>query len=156
MPSGFQDVGDDILAIWGGVDSALDARDLGPTEFAKMAFGTLWGTVPELDLQASRRINDLLVSLASKGLVKSATDEGSGGIAVALAKSALINGIGARFAVTVEQPDPLERALLFYEANGSVYLSTSPSNTQRVIELAKEAGVVCSHIGHDGARRLAK
>jgi phosphoribosylformylglycinamidine synthase len=147
VPSGFQDVGDDILAIWRGVDSGLDARDLGPTEFARMAFGTLWGRVPELDLEASRRINDLLVSLASKGLLKSATDEGGGGIAVALAKSALVNGIGARFAVTEEQPTPLERALLFYEACGTVYVTTSPQNTQHVIDLAREAGVICLRIG---------
>ena len=148
VPSGFQDVGDDILAFWVGINSGLDARDLGATEFARVVFGTLWGNVPELNLAASRRINDLLVSLANKRLIKSATDEGSGGIAVSLAKSALVNGIGARFAVTTEQPDPLERALLFHEQCGNVYVSTSPENTQHVIELAREADVVCSHIGH--------
>jgi phosphoribosylformylglycinamidine synthase II len=148
VPSGFQDVGDEILAIWPGTNSGRDARDLGATEFAKMAFGTLWGFVPELDLQASRQINDLLVRLAGERLIKSATDEGSGGIAVALAKSTLANGIGARFAVTVEQPSPLERMLLFAEQPGSVYVSTSPEHTQRVLDLAREAGVACSQIGH--------
>jgi phosphoribosylformylglycinamidine synthase len=90
-------------------EAAANLTAFGSSEFAKVAFGSLWGTPPALDLDAEASLHDLLAILAWRKLIRSARDISDGGISVALAQAAFTKGIGA----TVEQdPSLLAHPLL--------------------------------------------
>src|SRR4029079_17522385 len=60
--------------------------ELGGSEYLKRQHGLLRGVAPDLDLDAERRLEQLLVSLAADGLVQSAHDCAEGGLAVTIAE----------------------------------------------------------------------
>jgi phosphoribosylformylglycinamidine (FGAM) synthase-like enzyme len=147
VPSGFQQSGDLILqwqaygAEW---NETLDRWDFekpfGSSEFARATFDQVWGTPPGIFIEFDRRINDLLAKLASEGLLRSATDIGSGGIAVALAKACMPNGLGARV------PDggagrASAAIMLFGESACNLLLSCSPDSLPRIEALRSEANL---------------
>jgi phosphoribosylformylglycinamidine (FGAM) synthase-like enzyme len=71
-------------------------RELGSSDFARTNCGALWGTPPWIDLDAAAAMNEALVALAQRGLIRSAKDISDGGLAVALAQASFANGIGVK------------------------------------------------------------
>jgi phosphoribosylformylglycinamidine (FGAM) synthase-like enzyme len=159
VPTAFQNVGDVILLIFpkGSLPtrfyraeerpSSVWLSELGSSEYAKSILGEIWGTVPAIDLQADALVNKALCNLAARGLLKSAADEGSGGIAVTIAKCAMSNNIGASFAVIDEQPNALDKISLFRESVGNVIATCAESDMTTIIDLLKQDGVGCQSIG---------
>ncbi|MGA1984408.1 MAG: phosphoribosylformylglycinamidine synthase subunit PurL [Acidobacteriaceae bacterium] len=148
VPAAFQQAGDSILH-WEPYRAAfsreLDRDDfqtpLGSSEFARVGFDETWGTPPGIKIQFDRLVNEVLAQLASERLLHSACDVGSGGIAVALAKACLTNGIGARADQCVDR-----RAgsviNLFGEFPCNLVLSCSPESVDRIQEIIRKAGLV--------------
>ena len=158
VPSAFQGIGDVILQIFplepntarhyrAEEPELVWLRELGSSEYAKTIFGELWGSVPPIDVHASANVNSALIALANKQLLKSAADEGSGGIAVTIAKCGLPNGIGAYIGVIDEQPDPLAHVSLFRESIGNVIVTCSPANAKEIEQIVLERGAGCQQIG---------
>ena len=136
----------DLIAVLG------ETRDeLGASEFLRVVRGRDEGPCPDVDLEAEKRLVDLLATLAEKGLLASAHDVSDGGLAVALAESAMQGGIGATIAL-----DGAARstALLFGESTGRAVVSFKPENEAAVRDLAKEKGVPFSAAGWVGGDRL--
>jgi phosphoribosylformylglycinamidine (FGAM) synthase-like enzyme len=156
VPSAFQSIGDYIVELFPLSESYVnDTRErFGSSEYAKVIFGESWGIPPRLDIGACGRVQRLLANLADERLIKSAVDEGSGGVAVTMAKCALPNNIGAQIAVVTEQPSPEEMLDLFHENPELVYVTCSTSNYDRIAGLAKEHGVGCMTIGLTVADKL--
>jgi len=166
VPSGFQDLGDAILLVFplGSLPTRLYRAEekkretwiseLGSSEYAKSVFGELWGTVPAIDLEANALVNNALCELASRRLLKSAADEGSGGIAVTIAKCAIRNNIGASFAVIDEQPNPLDHVALFRESVGNVIVTCTSENVREITEILGKAGVGVQQIGITIANKI--
>ncbi len=157
VPSAFQNIGDDILLLfplsplaatsnWAEVEASW-LQKLGSSEYAKVLFGELWGTVPELDIAASAKVNSVLATLAAERLIHSAADEGSGGTAVTIAKCGMSKNIGADFVVINEQPGPLDYVALFTENTGSVVITCTRENAAKIQAIAKAGGVGCQQIG---------
>ena len=70
--------------------------ELGGSEYLQRQHGLLRGVPPALDLDAEKRLQQLLVSLAADGLVQSAHDCAEGGLAVTIAECSFdTGGIGA-------------------------------------------------------------
>ena len=141
----FRDAGD-AVALLG------ESRDeLGGSEFLRTVHGRDDGPCPEVDLEAERRLVDLLVRLAREGLLSSAHDVSDGGLAVALAESAMTGGLGA----DVRLDSPLRvSALLFGETTGRTILSFKPRNEAAIRSAAAELDVPFAVVGTVGGARL--
>jgi len=136
----------DVVALLG------ESRDeLGASEFLRTVHGRDEGPCPEVDLDAERRLVDLLVRLADERLLASAHDVSDGGLAVALAESAMTGGLGA--AVTLVA-GVRPSALLFGETTGRVVVTFPAEHEHRISGAAAELGVRSARIGTVGGARL--
>ena len=166
VPSGsFQQVGDAILMLFprSPLSKARDwkesqhrwLQEFGSSEYAKTMLGTTWGRLRELDLDAIASVNKVLVALAEKRLLHSASDDqADGGTAVTIARCSLANNIGAEFHSIDEQPSPLDHVSLFLELPGAVIITCALENEEQIIEFAKENGTYCSSIGRTVSEHL--
>jgi phosphoribosylformylglycinamidine synthase len=133
---GLRKDGDALLLL-----GTLDAEAFGGSEYAKVVNGTVAGKPPALDPVAEKRLHDLLFEAAGAGLLGSAHDISTGGLAVTLAESAIAGGRG--FAL-----DPLEgepHRALFSEPASCVVVSTDDETALRA--LADGAGVPLTRLG---------
>jgi phosphoribosylformylglycinamidine synthase len=126
-------------------------EELGGSEWLAQRRGIEAGMPPVVDLDHERRLHGLLAAGVADGLIRSAHDVASGGLAVALAESTFTGPdvVGA----TIElrggiRPD----ALLFGESTGRVITTTS--DAEALLELARERGVPAEHVGETGGERL--
>jgi phosphoribosylformylglycinamidine synthase subunit PurL len=91
------------------------------------------------------------VELAEAGLLRSAHDCAEGGLAVAIAESAIANDENM-LGVEVELQDELPTAaLLFGESQGRVVISCTEDDVMQVIDSAEKHGVPCRRVGRVGA-----
>lgn len=142
--SGFQDEGDDIVLLGRNTD------ELGGSEYLKVIHGLVVGDAPTIDLGAEHRLQSTLLGAIAAGLIRSAHDPAEGGLAVALAESAIADP-DRPFGVQVELSDDLPtNALLFGEAQTRVIVSVDPSRTAELLERFSEAGVRAERIGRVG------
>ena len=97
VPSGFQRAGEIVLLI-SGISSQVplgNLRALGSSDFAKTILGSAWGHPPFLDLEDDCvGLQSMLIDLANRKLITSASDISDGGLAVALARASLAKGVG--------------------------------------------------------------
>jgi phosphoribosylformylglycinamidine synthase len=117
----FRDEGDVVLLAGGGA-SALDGSD-----YQKVILGETSGRIPEPDLDGERDLHAFLAAAAGRRLLQSAHDVGGGGLAVAVAESAIAGNIGVR----VE-----EAADLFGEGDGRVVISARRADVAALRTLA--------------------
>ncbi len=146
--SAFQAEGDTVLLLGENTD------ELGASEWLYVRHGLVAGAPPAVDLEAERRLQRCVLELVQGGTVRSAHDCAEGGLAVALAESALGRGEAGSpsFGVEVTLDDPLPPvAVLFGEAQGRVVVSADPDEVARVQEAARHHGVPCRSIGTVGA-----
>jgi phosphoribosylformylglycinamidine synthase len=139
--SAFQSEGDSIVLL------GTPTTELGASEYLSWIHGVVAGAPPACDLAAERALIDTLCELADKRFLRSAHDCSEGGLAVALAESAIGNRehpFGVSVDVGAWGTLPL-RALLFGEAQGRVVVSTT--NTDAVIAVATAHGVPARVIG---------
>ena len=158
VPSGFRNAGEEILHIFSTDKSALTSQEretrflrlLGSTEFARVHLNDWWGEILDIDLGGAAAINSLLVDLAASQLISSANDIGSGGLAVCLARCAMLQGIGAdidpMIAVGDDGPHRLDALSIFIEGNGVVVTCTTGA-LGRIESLAKQKELACMRIG---------
>ena len=133
--------------------AAAKLRIFGSSEFAKVILGSLWGTPPDLDLDAETDLQAMLIQLANRELIHSARDISDGGIAVAVAQAAFANNIGAR----VEQEQSLmvhPLFGLFAEPASTVLISADPHKTSDIEKVAKHFDFNIARIGVTGGNRL--
>lgn len=128
---------------------------LGGSAYWAYVLGEVAGPPPPVDLAAERRLVDLLVALAGSGLVRSAHDCSDGGLAVALAESALggpyaAAGLGAAVDLSPAALGLATAEVLFGEDQGRALLSVDPALADRVLADARTAGVPAARIGQVG------
>ncbi len=125
--------------------------ELGGSEFADVVSGRLGGRPPALDLEREYALHRFLIDSIADELLLSAHDCGDGGLAVALAESAIAAGIG--FAVTV--PGDLPPHLgLFSESASRVVVSVAPDRAAELEDRASESGLPIERLGETGGPRL--
>ena len=149
----FRETGDTIILLGEG------RGELGGSEYLKTIHGLVRGTPPLLELQAERRLQQLLVTLAAERLVRSAHDCSDGGLAVTLAECCFgTNGAGAEVsvgAVAISRDSLInDAAALFGESSSRVVVSAVVDEVTEVLERAAAAGVPARVIGETGGNRL--
>jgi phosphoribosylformylglycinamidine synthase len=135
---GFHAAGDVVLLAGAGT-GALDGSD-----YQKVILGEVAGRIPEPDLEAERALHAFLAAAAERKLLRSAHDVGGGGLAVAVAESAMAGGIGVR----VE-----EAGDLFGEGDGRVVVSARRADVAALRKLA--SGVPLRRLGAVGGTEIA-
>ncbi len=143
--SAFKEEGDDVVLL------GRNTAELGGSEYLKAVHSLVAGDAPALDLAAEHALQRGLLAAIRAGLVRSAHDCAEGGLAVALAESAIADA-GRPMGVEVELDDDLPAAaLLFGEAQGRVVVSCDPARTEKLLRVAGEHGVPARRIGRVGA-----
>jgi phosphoribosylformylglycinamidine synthase len=124
--------------------------ELGGSEFAEAVLGVVAGRPPDLDLERERALIDLLVACARADLLTSAHDCGDGGLAVALAESAIAGGHGFAVAIPGDLPP---HVALFAESASRAVVSVAPAREEPFLALAAEHEVPATRLGETGGPR---
>ena len=138
LGAAFANDGDAVLLLGG---SPANDGALAGSEYLAVEHGTVAGR-PTIDLDAEARLQRLLVTLAQERLLSSAHDCSDGGLAVALAESAILGNVG--FTGAGDLPDGRWDATLFGETPSRAVVSCSEANAARVEAAAQAAGVPCA------------
>jgi phosphoribosylformylglycinamidine synthase subunit PurL len=158
----FKDEGDVIILLGDLVDTADPLQGLGGSAYLQVIHKQKTGTPPRIDLAAEKRLHDNVRSLITAGLVKSAHDCSEGGFLVALAECCISNQvaretprlIGATVELSPGQGARLDAAL-FGETQSRIIISVSPENAERVLGMARQAGVPAARLGIVGGQNLS-
>jgi len=119
IPSGWQDAGENIYLL------GVTANELSGSAWADVVHGHLGGRPPAVDLDAEKRLGQLLRAASDQGLVSSAHDLSEGGLGQALAEGVMRFGVGARVWLTelIERDGVDAASALFSESTGRVLVS---------------------------------
>jgi len=151
LGSGFQTPGTAVWLLGSGL--VQPAAALSGSEYLEAEHGLVAG-MPSVDLDAEHRLQQLVLRLNQEQLLLSAHDCSDGGLAVALAESSILGGLGFESALTI--PGRLDAAL-FGEAQGRIVVSLRYDSLRqddggtRLRELAAELGVPVVRLGRVGA-----
>jgi phosphoribosylformylglycinamidine synthase len=149
MTQWFKAEGDDIILL------GAAREDLGGSEYLKVMQAREQGSPPFLSMDVEKALHDCVLALIRGGLVQSAHDCSDGGLAVALAESAMSGPdrpLGA--VVTLALGRLRKDAVLFGESQSRVVLSANPARRQAILDCARRAGVPVAVIGSVTGDRL--
>jgi len=126
--------------------------EFGSSEYAKHMLGTVWGYPPELDLEKEAALQKGLIEMIQAGLVESAHDCSSGGLAVALAEPSFASGMGLRVDVASHGLPP--EFALFGEDASRVVLACDPVQLSGIKEVAAKHGLAVDVLGETTQDRV--
>jgi phosphoribosylformylglycinamidine synthase len=106
---------------------------------------------PALDLEREAALQRFVREAIGRGLVESAQDVSGGGLAVALAESALWSGLGASVRLAVANSPAVD---LFGESPSRIVLTTRPRHAAALVLLARQHGLPVETLGVVGGDRL--
>jgi phosphoribosylformylglycinamidine synthase len=154
MKPHFRAAGRDLILLRGAEPGDLtDAQaEFGSSEYAKEVLGALWGFPPALELEQEAALQKCLLELIRAGLVESAHDCSEGGLAVSLAESGFIAGLGASVDLASAGLPP--EVVLFAEDPSRVLLSCDPKNTSKIREIALKYNMAADPIGQTAPENL--
>src|SRR5437764_7889116 len=105
------------------------ADDLGASEYVQVTRGELVGSVPRLDLDLERRVQQACLKMIQAGLVESAHDCADGGLSVTIAECAFSSyrkpAVGCEVSIEGELS---QAALLFAETPSRIIMSAQAAN----------------------------
>jgi phosphoribosylformylglycinamidine synthase len=144
LGAGFRSEGDFVLLIGSSHD------DLGGSEYLKVEHGLVAGRPPSLDLAREKAVNQLILTAAQNGYLRSAHDCAEGGMLVALAEACLLGGMGVRCPAVRPEP-PLRMDSAFFGESQSRYIVSVPSRAMPELQsLARKHHVEISLLGMAG------
>ncbi len=144
----FQDEGDEIWLLGASLEQA--ASTLGGSEYLAVLRNKSAGPI-NVDLEAEAALIEVLVEAAERGILKSAHDCSDGGVAVAIAESAIAGEIGT--VIDAEFGARLDSAL-FGEAGARAIVSVDSVARSDLLEIAAMLGVHAVKLGSVGGNRL--
>ena len=132
-----------------GLGSA-SSQDLAGSEYLNVMHGMTAGQ-PRIDLELERRVQETCREGIRQGLVLSAHDCSDGGLAVALAESCILGGVGFRGIL-----DAAARwdAALFGEMQSRIIVTVERDKTHSLENLARSQGVPLLSLGRSGGDRF--
>jgi phosphoribosylformylglycinamidine synthase subunit PurL len=129
----------DVVLLAGDGPCAIDG-----SAYQRVVDGTTAGRIPEPDLAGERRLHEFLAAAAERRLLRSAHDVADGGVAIAIAESAILGEVG------VDAPSPGEP---FAEGDGRAVISASAEHVAELEALAGELPL--RRIGTVGGEEIA-
>jgi phosphoribosylformylglycinamidine synthase len=146
---GFGEAGEVVLLV------GETTPGLGGSEYAALAGGGGEDGPPALELGRERAVQAFMREAADRRLVTSAQDVSAGGVAVALAESAMWGaggkGIGARLRLPVALSPAVE---LFGESPSRIVVTAVARHAPALVLLARQHGLPVEELGIVGGDRL--
>ena len=140
LPSSFQEDENHLVLI------GETGKEFAGSLYIKELFGETAGTLADIDYTKELRLWELVIEANKKGLLESAKDLSSGGIAIALAKMAAVSGRGVIAGIRLD-----DKRSLFDESQSRAILEvSSKENLEAVIEMAQGLGLKTDIIGKVG------
>ncbi|GMU97150.1 phosphoribosylformylglycinamidine synthase subunit PurL [Ignavibacterium album] len=124
-----------------------DREEVGGSEYLKIIHNIVAGDSPQINLNEEKKLQETLLNLIRKGLVKSAHDISEGGIAAALAECCIINQekqIGCEVEIPVKSRKDFS---LFSESQSRVIISTSESDSLKLEPELRQSGISFLKLG---------
>ena len=124
-----------------------DKEELGGSEYAKIIHNKVAGESPQINLDEEKKLQDTLLNLIQKGLIKSAHDISEGGIVSALAECCIINQekqIGCEVDIPIKSRKDFS---LFSESQSRIIVSVSTTNQTKFEDELKLAKVKFTKLG---------
>ena len=147
--AGFQQAGDAVVVI--GSSEPWDTVDgLAGSELAYVVHHWIGGR-PSIDLALEVRVQQLCRDAIGKGLVNSAHDCSHGGIAVTIAESAIIGGLGVTIPASLTGRWD---ACLFGEKQSRIVVTVETAKVDEFLELAERRDVPVCVLGKVGGDTL--
>jgi phosphoribosylformylglycinamidine synthase len=143
LPSGWQDDGENLYLL-GSTHAELDG-----SLWAQMIHNHLGGMPPQPDLAAEKALAGVMVAAAHDGLVTSAHDVSTGGLAVTLVEGVLRRGVGARVWLgdVMDQSGLDITQVLFSESVARMVVSVAREDDVKFQGLCRGRGVPVARIG---------
>jgi phosphoribosylformylglycinamidine synthase len=151
---------DDVAALVGPAfatagDAVLLVGEASPgltgSAYAALAGAAVEDGLPSLDLAREAALQQFIREAIERGLVASAQDVSGGGLAVALAESAMWSGLGTSIRVPTAMSPALE---LFGESPSRIVVSVTPRFAPALTLLARQHGLPVEPLGTVGGDRL--
>jgi phosphoribosylformylglycinamidine synthase len=151
---------DDIAKLVGpafhqGGDSIVLVGDTSPglaaSAYAALAGAAIEDGPPSLDLAREAAVQAFIHEAIERGLVASAQDVSGGGLAVALAESAMWGGLGARVRIALIGSPAVA---LFGESPSRLVVTCDPRHAAALELLARQHGLPVERIGSVGGDAL--
>ncbi|HEX9253129.1 MAG TPA: AIR synthase-related protein, partial [Ignavibacteriaceae bacterium] len=137
----FKDEGDVIYLL------GEDKEELGGSEYAKVIHNKVAGESPSINLDEEKKLQETLLNLIRKGLIKSAHDISEGGIASALAECSIINQekqIGCEVEIPIKSRKDFS---LFSESQSRIIISVSEDNIDELEPELEKSELKFSKLG---------
>ena len=144
---GFKNEGD-LVYLLGPLTSA--AADLAGSEYLERVHGLVQGR-PAISLDTESRVQRACLDGIRAGIVRSAHDCSDGGLAVAIAESAIAGGLGVHIETNMAGRWD---ALLFGEPPSRIVVSVAPEDARQLESLARRRGAPLRRIGVVQGRRF--
>ena len=141
LRSAFEAPARSVYLLGAGLEHGPDT--LAGSEYLEAVHNKVAG-LPRVNLEAEKRLHQLVLRAHGEGLLASAHDCADGGLAVAVAESAIFGNQG--FHGSANFPGRLDAAL-FGEAQGRIVVSVQPNAETRLVDLALELGVPITMLG---------
>ncbi|MCW8809516.1 MAG: phosphoribosylformylglycinamidine synthase subunit PurL [Ignavibacteriaceae bacterium] len=144
----FKDEGDLIYIL------GEDNEELGGSEYLKVSHKNVEGNSPQLDLQVEKKLQDTVLELIRKNLIKSAHDVSEGGVVCALAECCVINNekmIGAEVNFPIKNRKDFS---YFSESQSRIIVSVSSIKKYDFEKLLRTNNQPFTSIGRTGGSSL--
>jgi len=125
---------------------------MGGSEFMELFFDKVAGICPDIDLDYEKALNSLIIDLIKNGLIKSAHDVSTGGVAVTIAESCISGKTGAKISIDLKEKSLLEN--LYNEKQSRVVVSVDRKNLSAIEEKCEKSQIACKEIGSVGEEIL--
>jgi len=120
--------------------------EFGGSLYIKEMFGETVGEISDIDYTKELGLWELVIEANKKGLLCSAKDVSSGGIAITLAKMSAVSGKGVIAGIRLD-----DKRDIFEESQSRAILEvSSKENLEAVIKMAKDLGLKSDIIGKIG------
>ncbi len=144
----FKDNGDLIYLV------GSDKEEIGGSEFLKVIHNLVTGDSPSLDFTVEKKLQNIILQLIEKRLIKSAHDVSEGGIICALAECCVMdenNLIGASVSLPVINREDFS---FFSESQSRVILSVEKDNKKEFENLLNEQAQPYNYLGETERKEL--
>ncbi len=146
--AGFPAEGLAVMVLGQGQGTAV-SEDLSGSEYLQVMHGLTAGR-PRIDLQLEKRVQETVREGIRQGIVLSAHDCSDGGLAVALAESCILGGVGFRGILDAGRWD----TALFGEKHSRIVVTVARDSVHLLEDLARTRAVPVLSLGRTGNDRF--
>jgi phosphoribosylformylglycinamidine synthase len=144
LPSSVQENGN-ILFLLGETKG-----EFGASLYMKKMYGKVAGTHPEVDFKKELSLWNTVIEANKAGLLKSAKDVNVGGIAIALAKMAVVGNKGIEANISLDDSKDI-----FAESLSRAIVEVRPENVEAFEKVAASFGIECNKIGQVAGDKIS-